>query len=119
MSAYSIATIDPLVVLTFEGFNLPDDIAVVPILSDGSSTHNAVLQSSGTGLPQANVIGVSFTLAEVASLRALRQAETPIGFVEPEGTHTVVILSFRVDQNHGGLERPWSMVLVELPDEGS
>jgi len=119
LSTFSLDAIDPLVVLTFTGFDLPDDITTVGILGDGTSDFNAVLQSAGTGLPEAEVTGISFSLAEIATLRALRQAEAPVTFVEPEGTHTVVIRRFQTGANNAGLERPWSMTLVELPAEGS
>lgn len=119
MSDYILDSIDPLVVITFDGFNLPDDISTVGILGDGTSTFNAVLQSAGTGLPEANVRGVSFTLAEIAALRALRQGEAQVQFVEPEGTHNVVVRTFQVTENAGGPHRPWTMTLVELSAEGS
>lgn len=118
MSLFTLSSIDPLWVITFDGFDLPDDISTVGILGNGTSAFNAVLQSAGTGLPEASITGISFEASEIASLQALRQSEAHVSFYEPLGSHNVVLRTFRVSQNAGG-PWPWSMMLVELPAVGS
>ena len=75
MSAFVLGSIDPLPVSSFSGFDLPDDVSVVSILGDGTSDFNAVLQSPGTGLPSAQLAGVTTDPAVIAALRALRLSE--------------------------------------------
>lgn len=119
MSAFALDSIDPLwLVGPFTGFDLPDDITVVSILGDGSSDFNGVLQSPGTGLPQAHLTGIAFESADVAALKALRLSEAQVTFTEPLGSHTVVVKSLSTSNDAGG-PWPWSMTLVELPYEGS
>jgi hypothetical protein len=114
MSAYSLDSIDPLWVHNFSGFNLPDDITAVGILGDGSSAFNAVLQSPGTRLPEAQLTGEALESADVAALRALRLSEAQVTFTEPLGSHNVVVSQLKVD-NDAGMPWPWSLTLIELP----
>jgi len=118
MSIYALDSIDPLWVQKFVGFDLPDDVSTINILGDGTTDSNAVLQSPGTGLPEAQLTGIAFEPEDVAALQALRLSEAEVTFMEPLGSHTVIVRRLSIDQNAGG-PWPWSMTLVELPAEGS
>jgi len=97
MSTFSLDSVD-LEVRSFSGFDLPDDVTTVGVLGDGTSAFNAVLQSPGTRLPEAEVVGFSLDPVVIALLQALRQSGAQVAFVTPEGTYTVVVSRFKINR---------------------
>lgn len=120
MSDFSLDSIDPLSVVDYSGFDLPDDVSTVGILGDGSSLYNAVVQSPGTKLPEAQLAGRTTDDGIIAALRALRLTESLVTFTDPETTRTVLVSQFHARRNaHAYFLWDWTMTLLELPAPGS
>lgn len=115
MGAFALGALDPLSVKDFSGFDLPDDLQVVDVLSDGTTTHNAVLQQGASGLPQATLSGRATAYSTIAQLRVYRATHEALTFTEPDaGAHTVVVQDFsskRVARNL--YQWDWSCTLLE------
>jgi len=112
--AYSIGTIDPLNVTSYDGFDLPSDATVVRLLSDGTTTHNAVVQSSGSSLPEARIVGITTTEADIIALRAYRLSHELVTFsATGESDRTVLVLEFSARQDKMDGVWDWSATLVE------
>jgi len=111
---YSLGTIDPLVVTKFDGFDLPDDMVVVRLLSDGTTTHNAVLQSSGSSLPTATLAGITEDAAVIAALRAYRLSHAIVTWTDDQAnTSSVVVATFSAAQDKISGLWDWTMTLHE------
>jgi len=78
-------TVSPLGVETFDGFDLPQTSTLVPILSDGSSTGNQVLQQGATPFLQAQVAGWLIEPEHVATLRAAYASKEAGTFTDGNG----------------------------------
>jgi len=115
--SYVLGTIDPLNVTGYDGFDLPSDATVVRLLSDGTTTHNAVVQSSGSSLPEARIVGITTTEADIIALRAYRLSHELVTFSSTgESDRTVLVLEFSARQDKMDGVWDWSATLVELDE---
>jgi hypothetical protein len=107
-------------VVTFTGFDLPDDIQVVPLLSDGTTTHNTVLQGSGSQMPRAVVTGRTTDEEEIQLLKMYRSTHDVVTFVEPlDGSHSVVVMTLTVSRAHPAtFQFEWTMEIAEVTGQG-
>ena len=115
MSQFTLAG-ETLNVNSFSGFDLPDDITSVVVLSNGTSDHNTVLQAGSKQSPTASISGRTSDFEQVALLRLYRESHASVEFVEPdEGAHTVVVLTLEVHKVSPTLFLwEWSATLSEV-----
>lgn len=120
MSAFSIYGTD-LSVYSFTGFDLPDDLQIVSILSTGTSTHDQVLQQGSMPMPTATLQGRTADPDVIALLRELRRTHLVVDLTEPdEGTHSVVVVNLTVSgATPATFLREWTMTVVEVVAQGS
>lgn len=111
---------EPLNVTSFTGFDLPDDIQPVTLLSDGPSTHNTVLQSSGSQMPTATVVGRTHDEEQIQLLRSYRNSHAEVEFVEPlDGAHDVVVLTMTVTRSSPATFLfEWTITVAEVRATG-
>lgn len=94
MSTFALGTIDPLLVEDFDGFDVPSFKQLVPILSDGTSTQNDVVQSGAPGRGRASLTGVLHA-ADLATVRGYYTASTSVTFRDGNGNEReVIVLEF-------------------------
>jgi hypothetical protein len=115
VSAFTINGED-LSVYSWSGFDLPDDLQPVRILSTGSSDHDEVLQQGSTPMPRATLQGRTTDIEVIRLLRALRQSHVEVTFTEPdEGSHQVVVDTLSVSAaTPATFIREWQMTLIEV-----
>ena len=111
----SLGAVTDLMDQAFSGFDYPSNVVVTPLLSDGTSPRNAVLQQSALTLRRASLSIIAET-AEALTLRGYAEAKTEVEFVDYEGAVSdvvVVVLCRSV-----GFGDVWdvSMVLVEMSE---
>lgn len=90
MRLYALGTIDPLAVTSFAGFDVAAPATLVPVLSDGVSVANAVLQSGAAGWGQAKVSGDLQDADDVATLRGYYASKEEVTFIDAYGNSSTV-----------------------------
>lgn len=81
---FSLGTIDPLLVEDFDGFDYPQSATRTPLLSDGTSTRNELIQSSGLLLLTAHLTG-TLAAEDIATLRGYYATMDPVTFTDANG----------------------------------
>jgi len=89
---FALGSVDPLLVETFSGFDVPSFKQLVRLLDDGASSLNEVIQSGAPGRGQAQLTGTITTAADVATLRGYYRDSTAVDFTDGNGNTTEVIL---------------------------
>lgn len=78
-----------------EEFEYAQTSVVVPVLSDGTSVDNDVLQQGAQPSPQARLKGLLSDVYDIADLRDLYLSKEAVTFNDPVlGTRTVRVLDF-------------------------
>jgi hypothetical protein len=87
-------------VTTFDGWNYPTFGSTVPILHDGTSVDNEVLQSGSVLRLRATVRGRTLDFQEIEVLRGYNASKEMVDFVDSElgDSYTVVVLDFQYDR---------------------
>ena len=100
---------------SYSGFDLPRDLTVVDILSDGSALYNSVAQSSGSGFPVATLSGITTSSSVISALRAYRLSHESLTFADDQAvSHTVIISEFGATQSKLSDIWDWSATLLEI-----
>lgn len=81
MTLFALGVIDPLLVVDFSGFDIPNYVQPVRILSDGSLGPHEVLQSSGVPARTAQITGM-LDASDCAQLRAYDQTKESVTFYD-------------------------------------
>lgn len=115
MSVFTLAGED-LDVNAFTGFDRPDDVQVVNLMSSGSSTNDSVVQQSSRPSPLATMSGRTSDFEQIQLLRFWRNSHNIAEFVEPdEGSHYVVLLTLEVQKVPNTLFLwDWTATLIEI-----
>ena len=113
LSIGSIASTD-IMDDTFSGFDYPNNAFVVPLLGDGTSTYNVVLQQSALTVRQAAVSCVLDT-ADSLTLRGYYESREVVTFTDGEGDATDVrLLDFTRALRFGGY---WSCTFTVMESD--
>ena len=102
-------------VTSYTGFDLPDDLQVVRLLSDGTTTHNAVAQGSGSSFPTAVIGGITDQSNTISGLRGYRASHELITFTDDQSeSHTVLVSQLTTSQNKISGLWDWTATLLEV-----
>jgi hypothetical protein len=107
--------VGPLMDDQWSGFDYPNNAQVVPLLGDGVTVRNAVLQQSALTLRQGTLSCLVET-ADADTLRTDYEARSTVTFTDYDGATTdVVILDFTRSLKFAGV---WAVtvILLELAD---
>jgi hypothetical protein len=120
MSSFTLAGED-LNVNAFSGFDRPDDVQLVAVLSTGTSTHDTVIQQGSVPSPIATLSGRTSDYLQIDLLKQYRNSHAEVTFVEPdEGAHAVVITSLSVQKVAPTLFLwEWTATMIETVAAGS
>lgn len=116
MALAKLGAVDPFYLDTTAGWDLPSFVQLVPLLSDGSSTGNQVMQSGSTPLRQNSIKGTVLDAADMVLLRGYNASKEAIEFLDPGDEDLMVrILDFSAAATD---DESWSIqaTLVEAPD---
>lgn len=89
----------------------------VPLLSDGTSTHDEVIQQGSQSSLSAHLTGKFTDFDDVATLREYARTKEVVTFYDPEEatSHTCVVFTFAVSRQVYFIW-DWDMTLVEASD---
>jgi hypothetical protein len=113
----SLGSINPINVQGFQGFDMPDPLQSMPLISDGTTeTGNEQLQESGFGFARAPIRGTMVDGTDVATLRGYQISREVVTFTEPDGvtTHTVIVTAVTASQIFGSTWN-YGCTLIEQP----
>jgi hypothetical protein len=104
MSAYqTLGDVDELIARDHEAFAYPEAAVVTPVLSDGTSDLNYVLQSGGLSVRQAKRSWVTVPTADMETLREYSETKAEQVYTEEDGTiRSVIVMDFRATQQFVG-----------------
>ena len=100
---------------SFTGFDYPNNAQRVPVLSDGTSTRNEVLQQSGLTRRQAT-LGCSLEDADALVVRGYFESRETVTFTDRNGaTRDVIVFDFTRTERFAGV---WdcTAILLEMSD---
>jgi hypothetical protein len=115
MTLMTLGTVIDLPDAEFSGFDYPNNAQLVPLLSDGASERNAVLQQSGLTMRQAT-LATTLDTADAITLRGYYESREAVDFVDHDGATTSVrLLEFSRSMVTAGL---WAVMLtmIEIAD---
>lgn len=104
-SGFALGSIDPIWVEDgkYSGFEHPPFITLVGIISDGTSVENEVVQAGSLPRRQATVTFPWVTDADWATMSGYHETVTPVTWVAPEETVTVIVMELKPTQIAFGL----------------
>jgi len=102
----------------FRGWDYPQFGSTVPILDDGSSVDNEVVQSASVLRLRASIQGHTLSYSDVTTLRGYNATKELVSFEDDElgDTKSVVILDFRVDRSWPFLF-DYTIELIDMSDQ--
>ncbi len=105
----------------FSGFDRPDDIQLVAVLSSNLSSHDTVVQQGSTPSPLASLSGRTSDFDQIEVLKMYRNSHAVVTFTEPdEGSHEVIILTLETHKVAPTLFLwEWSATMIEISAAGS
>jgi hypothetical protein len=116
-SAYqTLGIVDELIARDHAGFAYPEAAQVTPVLSDGTTERNYVLQGSGLSVRQARRSWVLVPTADMHTIRGYASTKDQVLLVEEDGTErAVIVMDFGATQRFVG---HWdvSALLLEAAD---
>ena len=90
--SFSIGSIDPFKVETFQGFDYPETTTILVLLENAvGSSDNAVVQASGLPFREAQISG-TLDGTDAAALRAIYEAQAAVAFVDDAATSYNVLV---------------------------
>jgi hypothetical protein len=97
VSLFSLGTIDPLLVDSYDGFAKPTFVQRVRLLSSGGDGPHEVIQSSGIPFPTAVIAGTLTESADCAALRDYDLSKELVTFTDGAGaTYSVRVLELSI-----------------------
>lgn len=88
--SFSLGTIDPINVGSWEGFDYPETAVITQLLGDGASTNNAVIQSTALPFREATIGGVIQDSNDLAALRGYYESKDLIAFTDDDSNNALV-----------------------------
>jgi len=114
-----LGSVIDLVAADHEAFAYPEAAVLTPILSDGASERNFVLQGSGLSARQARRSWVAVPTPDMQTIRGYSSSKDQVTLTEEDGTsRPVIVMDFAATQRFVGY---WdvSARLVETADPTS
>jgi hypothetical protein len=116
MSAFSLGTISPFNVQSWDGFDYPENAVVTALLGDGSaSAGNAVIQQSALTVRESRISGTLTNSTDLSDLRGYYQSKGEVLWTDDvAATLTVRVFDLRISQV---MPTVWdySCTLIESP----